>query len=309
MINARASLVIQENVPLSALSTFSIGGRARYYTVASSPDGCVGAIRWALREQIPYVLFAGGSNVVFPDDGLPGLVIRIQDGEIHMQEQSMRADAGIPLRSVIADALERGWKGLESLSGIPGTVGGAVVGNAGAYGHSIAEVVDRVEAWDNGKTIILSNAECKFSYRNSIFKEKPFVVMRVHLRFRKGNTAELSRLSDEIIKKREAKYKPGIKCPGSFFKNILVSSLDQERIALIDKSKIIEGKIPAGYLLDTVQARGMSVGGIRIADFHGNLFINSGTGTAHDVKQLAEMLKEKVREKFGIILEEEIRYL
>ncbi len=99
-----------------------------------------------------------------------------------------------------------------------------------------------------------------------------------------------------------------MRCPGSFFKNVLVSEISQRALKRIDPSKIIEGKIPAGYLLEQVGARGMSVGGIVIADFHGNLFINRRRGTAQDVRKLARILREKVRRKFGIELQEEIRY-
>ena len=104
------------------------------------------------------------------------------------------------------------------------------------------------------------------------------------------------------------KYKPGLKCPGSFFKNVLVRDASQRTLKLIDKIKIIKSKIPTGYLLEEVGAKGMRRGGIKIADFHGNLFINEGAGTARDVKELAKELKKRVRDHFGIELEEEVMY-
>jgi len=212
------------------------------------------------------------------------------------------------LADVIGQAIRRGLRGLETLSGIPGTIGGAVVGNAGAYGHSISELVDRVEIWDGREHRILSRSECAFEYRESVFKKEPFVLLRAFLRFRRGDARKLQRASREIIALREKKYRPGLRCPGSFFKNVLVKSLTPESLDRIDRRKIIDGKIPAGYLLEAVGAKGMRAGGIVIARFHGNLFINQGGGTACDVRALARELKNKVKRRFGIQLEEEVRY-
>ena len=119
---------------------------------------------------------------------------------------------------------------------------------------------------------------------------------------------ELEKISYDIIKTRLKKYKLGLRCPGSFFKNVLVKEVSEKSLKLISQNKIIEGKIPAGYLLEEVGAKGMRVGGIQIADFHGNLFINTGLAKAVDVKKLAKILKNRVKKKFGIVLEEEIRY-
>lgn len=119
---------------------------------------------------------------------------------------------------------------------------------------------------------------------------------------------ELEAKSREIIQMREKKYKPGIRCPGSFFKNVLVKDVSKKSLALVDASKIIDGKIPAGWLLEQVGAKRMREGGVYIADFHGNLLVNDGKGTEKDVRKLARKLKEMVKAKFGIELEEEIRY-
>ncbi len=217
-------------------------------------------------------------------------------------------DAGVDLAEVISYSITQGWKGLENLSGIPGTIGGAIVGNAGAYGHAMVEVVEKVEVLDGENRLWMDNRECNFSYRESLFKHKPYLILKAVLKLEQGNREELERISKEIIKKREVKYHPGIRCPGSFFKNIIASDLNEEQLGKIDKTKIVYGKVPAGYLLEEVGAKGMKIGGIEIASYHGNLFINRGKGTAADVKKLAAILKEKVRERFGIELEEEIRY-
>lgn len=300
---------IKKNVSLAPLSTFKIGGRAEYFYLAKNSDYLIEAIKWAKNRKLPWRIFSGGSNIVFPDGKLKGLLIKIDGVKLEFRGSKILADPGAALAELIQKSIAHSLKGLETLFGIPGTLGGAIVGNAGAYGHSISEVVEKVEVL-NRKSIKqwLKNKECQFAYRESIFKHKPLIILRTVLRFKKGNSKILKKVSRDIIKLRLKKYKPGLRCPGSFFKNVLVKEVSQISLKKVDKSKIIEGKIPAGYLLEEVGAKGMKIGGIQIADFHGNLFINRGGAKAADVKKMARILKGKVRRKFGIELEEEIRY-
>ncbi len=298
----------RKNVRLAPFSTFKIGGWAEYFYEAKTPDDLVRAVQEARKLKLPFKIFAGGSNVVFPDEKLKGLLIRFKGGKIKVKENTFIADAGVNLADVIKRSISSGLKGLETLSGIPGTLGGAVVGNAGAYGHSISETMRRVEIWDGKRRRWLKNSECKFTYRESVLKHRSYLVLRVELNLRKGDKDRLKKISKDIIKVREKKYKPGLKCPGSFFKNVLVKDISKKSLRLIDRIKIIEGKIPTGYLLEEAGARGMRLGGIRVADFHGNLLMNTGKGKAKNAKKLAQILKGKVRKKFGIKLEEEVRY-
>jgi len=299
---------LQKQVPLAPLSTFHIGGYAEYFVSVRTPESLIAVVLAAQYLRMPYKILAGGSNVVFPDGTLPGLLIRIRGGESAFEATRCRVDAGVKLASVVRESLRRGLEGLQTLCGIPGTIGGAIVGNAGAYGHSIGEVIEKVEIWDGRSRRWLAPADCRFRYRESVFKEKPYLVLRAVLKLRRGDPKTLRKISRDIIRARLRKYKPGLRCPGSFFKNVLVSEVSKRSLHRIDRSKIIEGKIPTGYLLEQVGAKGMRVGGIVIAEFHGNLFINRNHGTAEDVRRLARTLKSKVRRKFGIALEEEIRY-
>lgn len=206
------------------------------------------------------------------------------------------------------DSIAAGLAGLETLSGIPGSVGGAVVGNAGAYGHSIAGSVRRVLVVAEGRERWMTKRECAFSYRESIVKKKPFAVLRVELRLRRGEQKELAAMSRTIVSMRKRKYRPGLKCPGSFFKNVPVNELSSSVLWRIDPARIIKDKVPAGYLFEAVGAKGMHLGGIRIPDVHANLLENAGGATAKDVRRLAGILKKRVEEKFGVTLEEEVRY-
>jgi len=300
---------VKTNARLNELSTFKIGGQAEYFTQAKNSQELIKAIKTADKAEIPYRVIAGGSNLVFTDGQLKGLLIKIVGGEIKTKNKTITTSAGIPLAKLISLSINHGLKGLETLSGIPGTVGGAIVGNAGAYGHSISETLDSIEIF-NGKSIYwLKKSDCRFGYRDSIFKHKPWIILSGKFLFKTGNAAQLKKTSKEIIKLRLKKYQPDLKCPGSFFKNILVKDVSKKSLNLIDKSKIIEGKLPAGWLLEQVGAKGLGVGKIVISSWHANLFINRGNGRGRDVKNLANILKRKVKNKFGITLEEEIRYI
>lgn len=311
---------VRRNVSLKQLGTFRIGGKVRGLVTAKSPEELVEAVQELEGRGEEYRVFAGGSNIVFPDEGLDLTLVRFLGGDIKFQslkvskfkrtksERVMVVDGGVFLSDVIEKSTSLGFMGLETLSGIPGTVGGAIVGNAGAYGRSISEVVEKVEVFDGERRRWVTKGQCKFGYRDSVFKYKLWIVLRAALVFKKGDVKKLREVSREIVELRGRKYKPGLRCPGSFFKNVLVRDVGKKVLSFVDPSKIIEGKIPAGWLLESVDAKGMRVGGIQIADFHGNLFINCGGGTAEDVKKLARALKKKVRDRFGIALEEEIRY-
>ncbi|MDO8752031.1 MAG: FAD-binding protein, partial [Candidatus Wolfebacteria bacterium] len=245
------TLKIRKNVSLASLSTFRIGGRVKELVEVHSPDELIEALRRAQGRK--FRVFAGGSNVVFPDEGLDCLLIRVLGGKIDYEDSRLPptprlwragrikdsgriiADAGVLLADVITFAIEKGLQGLETLSGIPGTVGGAVFGNAGAYGHSMMEAVEKVEVLDlrNCKRKWLTNGQCGFQYRHSILKEKPYLVLRVVLKLKKGDRKALETKSQEIIRVREKKYRPGIRCPGSFFKNVLVKDVSKKSLALV----------------------------------------------------------------------------
>ncbi len=310
LVRSRPQLNVEKNVALAPHSTFQIGGRAELFCSVGSPEAFIAAVRWALEREVPYRVFASGSNVVFPDGTLRCLLVQFLGGRIAaVGKNRLLADAGVSLASVIGRATTLGLRGIETLSGIPGTVGGAVVGNVGAYGHSISEVIEGVEIYDGECRRWLTKQACRFAYRESIFKRTSHLILRVRLKFTKRDASRnLRNISRSIITLRERKYKPGLRCPGSFFKNVLVKNISKRSLRLVPPERIIEGKIPAGYLLEQVGAKGMRVGGVEIACSHGNLFVNRGGAAAADVEKLARALKGRVWKKFGIQLEEEIRY-
>ncbi len=305
------NLCLRRNVSLAPHTTFGVGGRARYFISVSNPADLVEAVRLAKEKKWPYWLIAGGSNVVFGDGTFRGLIIHFKpkDRPCQWQGLTLTVEANLPLGRLIKMAIKFGLAGLETLSGIPGTVGGAIVGNAGAYGQCISDCLTQVEIFDGRRIRWLVKKQGRFAYRESIFKKKDWLVLRAEFRLRKGDKKHLAARAREIIKTREKKYKPGLRCPGSFFKNVLVKDVSRATLDKIDRGKIIEGKIPAGYLLERVGANGLKFGGLHIADYHGNLLINDGAATCREVRILAAKLKKLVKAKFGIRLEEEVRYL
>lgn len=305
----------KKNAPLSKINTFGVGGKSKYLIEVGNADDLLFVWSVLNKEKIKKYLVSGGSNVLFSDRGFSGVIVHYkQDGHkgkdltVDKKNKKIFSEANTSLARLINFSIKNNFSGLETLSGIPGTVGGAIVGNAGAYGHSISEAVSRVLIFD-GKTICwIKNRECKFAYRESVFKKRKWVLLGVELTFKKRVKSErLKKISREIIKKRSGKYKGELKCPGSYFKNVLVCDLSKKSLALIDKKKIIKGKVPAGYLLEEIGAFNEKSGKITVSSFHGNLILNKGGGKYSDVKKLTNLLKRRVKNKFGITLEEEVQ--
>jgi UDP-N-acetylmuramate dehydrogenase len=300
-------------VPLGTKTTFGVGGTASAYLRVQTAAAFAAAVARARAANLPFTVFAGGSNVVFADRPTTPLIVQFLVTRprliVRAAERLIVAEAGTSLAALIRAAIRRGWSGLETLSGIPGTVGGAVAGNAGAYGQSIAGALVRVEALVDARARWLSRDECRFAYRDSIFKHQPWLILRAEFAFEPGEARVLTRRAREIIKLREKKYAPGLACPGSFFKNVLASQVSKKVLAKIEPTKIVAGKIPAGYLLESVGAKGLTTKHLAVADFHGNLIINRGGATCREVQAFADDLRRRVHSHFGLTLEEEVRYL
>lgn len=297
-----------ENVPIKPHVNFGIGGDVAFMTEVKTPDEIIAAIKHAKCLKIRHIILGGGNNVVFCDKKTKCLVVKVVGGDIHIKGEAVSVDAGVDLFHLIKTVIKEGLGGLETLSGIPGTMGGAIYGNAGAYGHSISEVVTSVKIFDGEKIRNLTNKECKFKYRESIFKKKKCVILSAELKLSRGDAKELQKISDDITKVRWEKFGPKPMCPGSYFKNVLVKDISKKSLRLVDPTKIKDGKIPAGYLLEEVGAKGMRKGGLYVSDYHGNIILNDGTGNYVDLMKLVRRLITAVKKRFGILLEEEVQY-
>jgi UDP-N-acetylmuramate dehydrogenase len=214
---------IQENVPLAPLTTFGIGGNARYLVDVRSEEECREAIHWAKEKGVPFIIFSGGSNVLVPDGGLNALVIRLK-GDLYGCDEKGLVDAwaGTNLLTLIRSAGRQGWGGWEKLAGIPGNVGGAVRGNAGAFGSEIKDFIAKVRAFNTqtGESKDFANADCGFSYRRSYFKDHPeWLITRAELTLGAVDPLESTRAIEETIQERERRHLQNVMAAGSYFMN------------------------------------------------------------------------------------------
>jgi len=303
-------LKIKGEVPLKDHTIFKIGGPARYFFVAQNEKDLKNAILWAKKKKIPFFILGGGSNVLFSDEGFRGLVIKLRNTRYEIRNTKVTAEAGVPLQKLVLETAKKGLSGLENLAGIPGTLGGAIWGNAGAFEREIGDLVEEVKIFkiENCKLQIakLKNKDCKFGYRDSIFKKrKNWIILESTLKLKKGKRKEIEEKIKEILKLRKEKQPLEFPCVGSVFKNVSIEKVPkkiQERF----REKIKNGFLPAGVLIEVAKLKGYQIGGAKISEKHANFIVNVGNAKANDVMQLIEKIKKEVKKKFRVQLEEEI---
>jgi UDP-N-acetylmuramate dehydrogenase len=304
------NLTVSSHTPLSRHTRFGIGGPADLYAETESVEAFIAATQAARESGLPTMVIGGGTNLIVSDEGFRGIVLRYRAEALLAANGRVVAQAGAVLQDLVDFTIERGLKGLETLSGIPGSVGAAVYGNAGAYGHSISERVVKVQFFDGQSVRVFGNEECEFRYRESIFKRrKEWIIFSTQLLLDEADAGELRKVADDILKVRNEKFPVTMKCAGSIFKNLLLRELPPAVQAEVPEKVVREGKIPAAWFLEQVGAKGMSRGEIRVADYHANLIYNIGSGTAADLRAVIDELKARVRARFGIEIEEEVQYV
>jgi len=304
------NLTVLTGVPLSRYTRFGIGGPADILAESESVDAFVTALTSARASGWPVMVIGGGTNLIVSDDGFRGVVLRYRASRLTADGTRVSADAGAVLQDLVDFTVDRGLKGLETLAGIPGSVGAAVYGNAGAYGHSISERVVSVRFYDGSAVRVFDNAECEFHYRESIFKRrKEWIVFSTELSLDAADAAVLRKTADDIVKVRNEKFPVTMKCAGSIFKNLLLNELPRRVAEEVPAAVVREGKIPAAWFLEQAGAKGLQRGEIHVATYHANLVYNAGAGTAADLVTLIQELKQRVRDRFDIEIEEEVQYV
>jgi UDP-N-acetylmuramate dehydrogenase len=302
---------IQENILLASYTTIKIGGPAKFFVEAESEDDIIEALNYAKEKNLSVFILGGGSNVLFSDQGFDGMVIRIMNYELGIRNANIECGAGVPLSKIVSESVKAGLTGLEWAAGIPGTIGGAVVGNAGAFGGEMSELVENVRVLDKSKPQASNYKlhECRFAYRDSIFKQNPnLIVLSCKLYLKEGDSKKSQQTVVDIMQQRKALQSYDYPSSGSFFKNAITT---KEKLIADFKSdtgkEAKDGIIPAGYLIDRLGLRGKKIGGVMISEMHGNFLMNTGNGKAEDVIILASLIKQKVRNHFGIQLKEEVQ--
>jgi len=307
---------VRDNVPLAPLTTFGIGGTAEYFVEVSDEAGVREALSWARAKGVSFYIIAGGSNLLVPDAGLDGLVIRITGGTFSITDEGMEAQAGCVLLDLIRGAAAEGKGGWEKLAGIPGTIGGAVRGNAGAFGPEIKDFITWVRAMNTKTEDVheFSNAECEFDYRMSFFKKNPeWIVLDVHLALQQDDTSRntgergvtLLQAIEETIHEREKRHIQDVKAAGSYFMNPVAS---QHVVNMFEEEKKTEsrgGRVPAGWLIEKAGMKGEKEGGAQVSPMQANYIINTDDATASDVRALAERVRAAVEKESGVRLHEE----
>ena len=301
---------ITRDAPLSLRTRFGIGGPADVYFETADESSFMIALAAVRESGVSYTVIGGGTNLIVADAGFGGIVLRFTASQIDRHEKTLRARAGADLQALVNFSIEHGLKGLETMTGIPGSVGAAIYGNAGAYGHSIDERVREVRFFDGARVRRFQNLECEFRYRESIFKKhKDWIIFETELAMDVAPPEELQAAADKIFAIRLEKYPLTMKCAGSIFKNLLLAELPADVRRHVPERVIREGKVPSAYFLEQVGAKGMRNGAIRVADYHANLIYNEGGGTARELCELIADLKSRVLERFGLKLEEEVQYV
>lgn len=312
-------LNIKENISLALHTTFKIGGPANFFCEINNKEELKEALEWVRKKNLPYFVLGGGSNLLVSDKGFAGLVIKMQNYDFAIEPapegKIIRAGAGVPLAKIVSESAKSDMEGIEWAIGIPGTIGGGVCGNCGAYGHSVSEVVVGGKLMDEkGEIVNFNNKDFNFRYRGSILKEdgNKLVLCEVILKLESGKRGEAALKMKEIIAER-AKKIPCFPSVGSFLKNYKLKGRSEEDV-LVKKfpdltGRIRSGKLPIGYLLEQCGLKGTKIGGATIADEHANFIVNTGGATAKDVMSLAKLCIQKVKEKYGIDLEIEKKLL
>lgn len=303
-------LLVERHAPLSAYTRFGLGGPADVLADATTEQALREVIQQVRAEAVPFIVIGGGSNLVCADQGYRGVVIRYRATSIARDGSFVVADSGAELQALVDFTIDAGLSGVHTMTGIPGWVGGAIYGNAGAYGRSTHETIQSVRFFDGDSVREFSNEECGFRYRHSRFKDnKKWIVLSSTWGLEANDTAALRKQADEIRAVRDAKYPPTMKCAGSIFKNLLLAELAATVQQQVDPKVIREGKVPSAYFLERVDAKGMKNGDIHVADYHANLIYNAGAGTAAQVREVVNELKRRVRDRFGFDVEEEVQYV
>ena len=294
--------------PLRHHTTFRIGGPADFFVEARTPDELLASLRAGTELGLPMFLLGGGSNLLVSDEGFRGLVIRNGCAAIQFDGTAVHVECGADFTELIYRCRDAGLAGLEFAAGVPGSVGGALYGNAGCYGDDIGHytIECTVAGLDGTGVATLPAAWFEFGYRDSRLKRDPRVLISCLIQLHPGNRDEIQRVIEEKLEFRREKHPQWRIEPtaGSYFKNLPAGWQ-------IPGAKHSPGtrRVAAGQLLDECGCRALRVGDAMVFPKHANIIVNAGRATAREVLELAAEMRRRVREKFGVVLEEEVMFL
>lgn len=298
---------------MSRHTNFRIGGPAKYFVEVRSIEELKLVLSIAKTNKIVTAVIGGGSNMLVSDQGFDGIMIKLLMREIHVDKNRVQAGAGVPMILLARKVAEECLTGLEWAITLPGTVGGAVRGNAGCFGGETQDRLTEAFVLSNGEVVVRTNAELAFGYRESAIKHSSDIVLSATFDLMPGDRDYIKQTMDENLAKRKASQPLDAGSAGCMFKNYDIQSDDElQRI----QSKIdlpsevsVSRRVSAGWLIDQLDLKGFEMGGAKVSTVHGNFLVNSGTATADEVVQLIAFIKMRVRDAYGIILQEEVQYI
>ena len=304
--------MFKENVSLSEFSSYKIGGPARYFFEAKNADELKKAVEEAKKRNLEFLVLGGGTNFLIGDEGYPGLVLKPSIDFMEINGEEVSAGAGTLMHDLVAFSAERGLSGLEWAGGLPGTVGGAIRGNAGAFGGEIKDSVKKVKSLNTStlEEIERNAPDCDFGYRQSIFKNQPNkeIIISAVFSLMKGESEKIKTSVNEKISYRKERHPMEHPNAGSIFKNVDVKKIPENQIARFKKSIKTDPcpVVPPAYIISEAGLKGLSCGGAMVSPKHPNFIVNVSDAKSSDVRNLINIAKTEVKNKFGIDLEEEI---
>ena len=311
---------LKEQEPLVKHLNFRIGGTARWFIDVSTIEELEHAIAICTDAKVPYFVLGGGSNTLASDEGFNGLVLKIAMRSHQIipstgsgNKQMVVADAGVISAALARVTATAGLAGFTWAISLPGTIGGAVRGNAGCFGGETKDHLVKVEVLRNGEVVEFTKDDLQMGYRESSVKHSDDIVLRAYFEFEEGDPEELKQKLAENLSKRKASQPLHAGSAGCIFKNYEIESDEElERLRGLDvipEAMIEARRISAGWVVDQLDLKGKKIGGAMISEEHGNFIVNLGEATASDVVQLVALVKEKAMNTFGIRLHEEVKCL
>ncbi|MBI2037030.1 MAG: UDP-N-acetylmuramate dehydrogenase [Candidatus Liptonbacteria bacterium] len=307
-------LTLKENIPLARYSNYKIGGPARYFCEPNNAEEVIEAVKWAKGKKLPMFILGGGTNILFDEEGFRGLVLKPNLCGLSHEGTAVRAGAGVLMAGLLDFAAGRGLEGLEWAGGLPGTLGGAIRGNAGCFGGEIKDRVTEVTSLDiSGRTprvVTRENRACRFEYRNSVFKRRDGkeVILGAKFALHSGDKEAIRKAIEEKIRYRGERHPMDYPNIGSMFKNVPLKEVPAARrkeLAHIVKTDPFP-VVPTAYLIAQAELRGVSCGGAMISPKHPNFIVNVLNAEPAHVRALVALAKKEVKKKFSVELEEEV---
>ncbi len=308
---------IIKNFSLGALTTFKVGGRAKFFAEAENIEDLKEAIDFAKKNKLTVKILGGGTNSLISDKGFDGLIIKYTARNIFLGDDYITAEAGAPMGALVQFAFLRGIKNFANFAGLPGTVGGAIYGNAGSFGKNTGDLILDIEATDKeGKLKKINKKSAKFDYRFSNFKKNGLMILSARFLVEYGDKKEISKIMQECMQKRIKTQPLSESSAGCVFRNTKTEEILPENLKKLlqlfpdlENISVKSKQIPSSFLIDRAGFKGTKIGKVEVSQKHANFLVAGQGAKAQDVVLLIEKIKEGVKEKFGVDLKEEIQFV